>query len=166
MEQHRRKGKVTARRRRRGQSLVEMALILPVLLLLVAAAADFGRAFNSYIVINNAAREGARFAARYDHTDTINGYILCAVYQEAAASEVDLGHCTTPGDPVPADPAIAVVTIDPAQWDSPREAGKPITVTVNYTITTIFTGLVGLDTIPMHSQNVMVMFGSTQEPEP
>ena len=78
--------------KKRGQSLVEMALVLPILLLLVAAIADFGRAFNSYIVITNAAREGARFAARVDHTDTIDEYIRGAVIQEAANSGVDLGR--------------------------------------------------------------------------
>lgn len=51
------------RRRHRGQSLVEFALVAPVLLLLLALAADFGRAFTAYIAISSAAREGATFGA-------------------------------------------------------------------------------------------------------
>jgi len=50
-------------RKERGQSLTEFALILPVLVLLVMAILDFGRAVYAYSVVANAAREGARFAA-------------------------------------------------------------------------------------------------------
>ncbi len=50
-------------RRVRGQSLVEFALALPLLVLLVAMAADIGRAFTAYIELGNMAREGARYGA-------------------------------------------------------------------------------------------------------
>ena len=49
--------------RSRGQSLVEFALILPVLLLLVLTALDLGRAYMGWVVLNNAARVGANYAA-------------------------------------------------------------------------------------------------------
>ncbi|MHB0875764.1 MAG: TadE family protein [Anaerolineae bacterium] len=48
---------------RAGQSLVEMALVLPLLLLLVFGIIEFGRVFNAYIIVTNAAREGARCGA-------------------------------------------------------------------------------------------------------
>ena len=47
----------------RGQSLVEFALILPVFLLFLVIAVDFGRLFYTYIQLNNIAREGAAYAA-------------------------------------------------------------------------------------------------------
>ena len=47
-------------RRERGQSMVEMALVLPLFLVIVMATVDFGWALRSYIVVTNAAREGAR----------------------------------------------------------------------------------------------------------
>jgi len=47
-----------------GQAVVEFALILPVFLLLLVIAVDFGRLFFSYIQINNAAREGAAYGLR------------------------------------------------------------------------------------------------------
>lgn len=47
----------------RGQSIVETALVLPILLLLVMAIIDFGLMFNNYIVLSNASREAARLAA-------------------------------------------------------------------------------------------------------
>jgi hypothetical protein len=50
------------RNRRRGQSLVEFAILLPLLVLIVFGVLDLGRAFFALITITNAAREGARFA--------------------------------------------------------------------------------------------------------
>lgn len=144
-----------ADRAQRGANLVEFAMVLFILPLLLAAIADFGRAFSSYIVITNAAREGARFAARMEHTESIDAYILGAVVKEAANSGVDLAD---------SDPETAKITIEP-DWDI-RAAKQPITVTVEYSMTTVFAALVGLDTIPMRSRSVMVMYGSTQLPEP
>lgn len=44
-----------------GQSLVEMALLLPIMLLLIVLTIDLGRGVYYYSVIYNAAREGARY---------------------------------------------------------------------------------------------------------
>jgi Flp pilus assembly protein TadG len=53
----------------RGQGLVELALILPILLLVIYGVLELGRAFFAYIAISNAAREGARvFTFRPDVT--------------------------------------------------------------------------------------------------
>lgn len=46
-----------------GQSVVEFALILPVLILLIFGMIDFGWLFYNKIEVNNASREGARYAA-------------------------------------------------------------------------------------------------------
>jgi hypothetical protein len=47
----------------RGQSLVEFALVLPMLLVLLLGIADFGRVFQAGIVTEAAARSGAESAA-------------------------------------------------------------------------------------------------------
>ena len=47
----------------RGQGLVEFAILLPVLLLVVLGAVDFGRVMFSWIQITNASREAAAYAA-------------------------------------------------------------------------------------------------------
>ena len=47
----------------RGQSLVEFALVLPMLLVLLLGIADFGRVFQAGIVAEAAARNGAESAA-------------------------------------------------------------------------------------------------------
>ena len=45
-----------------GQSMVEFAIILPVLLLIVFGVIDFGWLFYNQSALNNSAREGARYA--------------------------------------------------------------------------------------------------------
>ena len=47
----------------KGASAVEFALILPILLMLIFAIFQFGIAYNNYIALTHAAREGARLAA-------------------------------------------------------------------------------------------------------
>jgi len=47
----------------RGASAVEFALILPILVILIFGIFEFGIAYNNYIAITHAAREGARLAA-------------------------------------------------------------------------------------------------------
>jgi Flp pilus assembly protein TadG len=47
---------------RAGQSLVEMAMVLPVLAFLTFGLLDFGRAYYFQVSVTNAAREGARVA--------------------------------------------------------------------------------------------------------
>lgn len=53
-----------ARERSLGQSLVELAIVTPVLLLVFAGAADLGRVFYAYVAIENATKEGAFFGSR------------------------------------------------------------------------------------------------------
>jgi Flp pilus assembly protein TadG len=47
----------------RGQSSVEFALVLPLLLLVLFGIVEFARAFNAYNDLNQMAASGARFAA-------------------------------------------------------------------------------------------------------
>lgn len=51
--------------RPKGQALIEMALLLPFLLVLIVGALEFGRLFFTQIVITNAAREGAYYLATH-----------------------------------------------------------------------------------------------------
>ena len=59
---------VVANRRERGQAVIEMALTLPLLLLIVLGIFDFGLMFQKYEVVTNAAREGARVGVLPDYT--------------------------------------------------------------------------------------------------
>lgn len=57
-----RKGHRRALRRQSGQSLIEMVLVLPLLLLVLFGLLEFANAWRTYQVITNSAREGARHA--------------------------------------------------------------------------------------------------------
>ena len=50
-------------KRKNGQSVVEFALILPVLLMILLGIIEFGRLLETTNVLTSAAREGARAAA-------------------------------------------------------------------------------------------------------
>jgi Flp pilus assembly protein TadG len=69
-----------------GQSLVEFALILPVLLLIFMGILDFGRAVFAYNALSNAAREGARVAI----VDQSTSGGVSAAAQRAADSATNL----------------------------------------------------------------------------
>src|SRR3974390_3501818 len=49
-------------RSERGQALIETAVTLPLLLLVSVGIFEFGRAYETWQVLTNAAREGARVA--------------------------------------------------------------------------------------------------------
>jgi hypothetical protein len=51
----------------KGTALLELAVLLPLLLLLAMILMEGGAMIRTHIVINNAAREGARFAAQINH---------------------------------------------------------------------------------------------------
>jgi Flp pilus assembly protein TadG len=54
-----------------GQALVEFTLILPIFLLLLFSLVDFGRGFYTWLLVTNAAREGARIAAVQSDAATV-----------------------------------------------------------------------------------------------
>jgi len=67
-----------------GQALVEAALVLPLLLLLSVGIFEFGRAYQTYQVLTNAAREGARLAILPDST-AADVQSRVAAYMQAGA---------------------------------------------------------------------------------
>jgi Flp pilus assembly protein TadG len=94
-----------------GQALVEMALILPVLLILALGVVEFGRAFNAKQAITDAAREGARLAVVNDPAitqDSVTASVRTALTRAgmpAASATVEFdktgppsGNWRDPGD--------------------------------------------------------------------
>jgi Flp pilus assembly protein TadG len=66
-----------------GQALVEFAMILPLFVLLFMSMVEFGRAFHTWLLITNGAREGARVAAVQSDLATVQNRIynsFCANY--------------------------------------------------------------------------------------
>jgi len=92
-----------------GQTMVEFALVIPLLLLLVFGIMEFGRAFYAYSAISNAAREGARFGV----TDPTN---TAGIKNQAITTATALG----------------LTENDVSVSCSPCTSGNPIRVDVTY----------------------------------
>ncbi|HEV8229865.1 MAG TPA: TadE/TadG family type IV pilus assembly protein [Candidatus Limnocylindria bacterium] len=60
------------RRCESGQSLVEVALALPILLVALLGVIEIGRAWSYDLVLQNAAREGAAYASRTRGADPVD----------------------------------------------------------------------------------------------
>lgn len=56
-------------RNQRGAALIEAAITIPMILLVSVAIFEFGRAYQTWQVLTNAAREGARVSILVDSTD-------------------------------------------------------------------------------------------------
>lgn len=127
--------------RRTGQALVEFALILPLLLLLVIGLVEFGRAWNAFHVITDAAREGARTAVVADATitqDSVFNVIRTAL--QRAALDAD-------------DATIVLSGVDGA-------TGEPARVEIRYPYRFMFLGPLmnrvgGGETVTLQSVSVM-----------
>ena len=93
----------------RGQSIVELALVLPVLMFLVLVGADFGRFCYVQIAVNGAARAGAQFASQtVVNAANTNGIIRAAQLDASNVPTLTAtsSQCTCePGSSVPACPA-------------------------------------------------------------
>lgn len=133
--------KTTKRKNERGQSLVELAISLVVLLFLLSGVVEFGIAFFQFIQLRDAAQEGALFASINPPatTDLADSNRVKAINRVRAASNepIDL-----------ADDTIVDVTI--TATGSPPCAGEAVTVTVEFDhqiFMPFIPGLIGTNTI-------------------
>jgi Flp pilus assembly protein TadG len=123
-----------------------MAIVSFLLLLLLIGVIDFARALNSYVVIINASREGARYASRFPH---YKPGILRATKEETAGTSVALADEDIVISPEPDN--------DPDS-SANAQAGEPITVTVSYDFPTILGDIVSAGSLTLRAQTVMVAF--------
>ena len=120
-----------------GQSMVEMALMLVILLTIMSLVLDMGRAYFSYIAIHNAAGEGALYAAinprcphsspspsGYDCSDPNN--VDYRVKEESPSGLVDKTKINV---------TITYADGTSAYSDANIHEGEPVTVTVTYGFT-------------------------------
>lgn len=111
-----------------GQSMVETALVMPIILMLLLGVVDFGFLFNNYLVIDNASREGARSAA-VGSTDAVI-------------------TSTVTGMTASLDQSKLKTTINPS--GAGRTKGTQVTITVEYDYS-LLTPIIGLViTNPVH----------------
>ena len=86
-------------RRQKGAALIEVALTLPLLLLVSVGIFEFGRAYQTWQVLTNAAREGARIAVLPDSTDDAvedraRAYMESGQLPEFDTADIDVTHDT------------------------------------------------------------------------
>ena len=106
-------------RAEQGAELIEMAIVTPLLLLLVMGIVDFGFLFQRYVVLTNAAVEGARVA-------TLPGYTAADAQARVQA------YATEGGVPGVVTPVVTNVTLPGAgggTWPA-----RTMTVTHVYTL--------------------------------
>jgi hypothetical protein len=109
----------------RGQTLVEFALLSPVIILLLVAILDFGMAMDRRIVLQHAAREGARMAAVTDVSEPAGFDAVCQRACDQAQGAVS-GGITFQCEDDPSNPNGSTtdagdnvkITL-PAHWDLP-----------------------------------------------
>lgn len=104
----------------KGQSLVEMTIILIVLLTLLTGMVEFGTLLNQYINITDGAREGARFGSNVDPfliTDDVagKGTYVYPVPQDSFFKDIDtiIEGNLSQTDPTKRTSAIAPLVLDP-----------------------------------------------------
>ena len=130
-------------REERGQSILEFALTFPVLLMMLLAIVDFGRAIDALIIVTNATREGARHAS-VDPSLTVSD-VQNLVRDQIRGSGTNITTLSDFGDDL-ANQVQVNITED------------SVTVIVTYDFQTWFGGIVRLDTIRIQKQAVMPVY--------
>jgi Flp pilus assembly protein TadG len=121
-------------RRTRGQSFVEFALILPVLLTLFGGAVDVARLYQGWIALEGAARDAAEYAATKSASSsaaqTDAQTVLCTETQNLS------GFAAPPGNPTNCtSPTVSVSYSKDTSTASGASTAYPIvTVTVTATL--------------------------------
>lgn len=132
----------------RGQSVVEFALLVPIIILLVAGAIDLGNGYQTWINLTNAAREGARKASSSSDQPTICTYVTDELQNTGivvACGSVAVSYPGASG----ADTGCAAGT---------RTAGCPVRVKVDHAMSTFVGQVFGINTISISAAVDMVVF--------
>ena len=103
----------------RGQSLVEFALVAPLLVILIFGIVDLSRIYQSWNTIQGAAREGARYGVtgRSDCDIAADDRLVCIQYQTAQRAQA-LTNTDT-------DLAVSVRSWDFPDYADPAAEGDP-----------------------------------------
>lgn len=72
----------------RGATLLEFALVLPLIVLFVVGIAEFGLAFKDFLSVSNAAREGARIASSAGNEPTADCSVLAGLSDSLTALDL------------------------------------------------------------------------------
>jgi len=114
------------RRDEQGVQLVEIAIVIPALLMLFAAVGEFGRYFYEYTTMAKAARSGARFMAAQSIDSTSTDWVL------ATKKLVVYGNTAGTGTPLLPGLSTANVNVTFAGGTYSNGNGVPTSVTVSF----------------------------------
>ena len=126
----------SALRRCEGQSLVELALLMPALILLLAGTAEVGLIAYSSIEVSNAALAGVSYGAQSHTTASDSANILLAATQDAP-NLTNLSATTTLACTCSDGTAITCGTAG-AKCVSPARIIETVTVNTSAPINTVF----------------------------
>lgn len=147
-------------RRARSQAMVELALVLPVSLLIMMGVLDFGRAYLLNVSVQQGAREAARFAStaasRPIVTDTLIRQRLIESSAPAMGGVADT--CTSGAGCTDAMGTVWTITVTPS---GTKTAGSPVTVTAEGQLplfTGFLTGYVGMSTIRLFGSATFIVY--------
>lgn len=129
-----------------GQSLVEVALTLPILLLLVVGVVDVGRLFAYKIGAINAAREAALLGARDPHAAADGADGICQRARSELGGAVVPSPCATAPIAVSCTRggvACGTAATVPFLYQTDGEGAADVTVTVTYQVELLSGYLVG-----------------------
>lgn len=89
-----------------GAEIAEAAVVLPIAFMFLLGIVWFGRAFNVYSTITQAAQQGAlaagrRTCATCDNTESTNTQVDAVIVNVMAASKLDASQIPTPGSSPP-----------------------------------------------------------------
>ena len=121
----------------RGQGLTEFAIILPVLLLTIFLIVESGRTFQAYVTVQNAAREGARYAVTGQGGENRVRNVKQAAKDILAAglplADCDNYWCEDDSEPE----GYRIVVWSPAGYDDAGRPGQRVQVQVRYNVRVI-----------------------------
>jgi Flp pilus assembly protein TadG len=157
----------SSKRRQQGQSLVELAISLMILLWLLAGAVDLGMGLFTWISLRDAAEEGALFGSVYPTLDDGDGVYetgeainTAAIQQHVCASTTNPVKLTT-NDNVTCD--VTRVTVNVTTSTVPCAGGWiRVDVIYNYKIMMPLTStIIGSQTIPIRASvtNTLLRYG-------
>lgn len=163
----------------RGQSMVEFALVLPILVLLLAGFFDLGRVVLGNDALSHAAREAARYAVVHGGSP----FNLCPVGPPAADTVIPTASTACP-HPSPSKESIRIEareqaaaagstvtvevcygegcvgdtdTVDPVTGPATNKRGTPVTVTVRSTVQMVAGSILGLPSFEVSSASTMLV---------
>jgi Flp pilus assembly protein TadG len=144
-----RRAAIPGKKRERGAAMIEMAITMPLLLLLSIGVFEFGRAFQYWQVLTNATREGARVASLPGTSDAavtsrVQNYLDAGQLQFAYSAdvvvdrdgEISIGTDTASASTVTVNYPFEFIVLQPVARlvVSDTDVGAPITMTVSATM--------------------------------